>query len=425
MRAIILNICWFVIFIFTTRTATGQDQNLIATISFQGNQRTHSAYLKRFLEHREGTYVNVDLLDRELQTLRNLPTIAQTEVQIDTTDQGLILNYRITEALSLFPIVYFGGVRDNFWFQLGFTDINWRGRGNHLSLSYRNTDRRLNGNFYLRLPYLNGTRWGVSWSASRFASVEPLFFPEGEVRYRYDNHNVGASLIRELSVNHFIELGASFFIEDYQKTEDQPLTEPPGPDALTEPKLLIKLKHQLNRRNYHFYQIDGHDVESSVQLVRNLRTDVPFVIALLNYHWFRRYGRTGNLASRLRLGISTNNNTPFAPFVLDSYFNIRGAGNRIDRGTAQVVWNLEYRWAVWDQARFAGQVVAFSDVGVWRSPGGAFDELLQFNSRQHFAGLGIRFIYKKAFDAIVRIDYGVDLLRNERRGFVVGLGQYF
>ena len=69
---------------------------------------------------------------------------------------------------------------------------------------------------------------------------------------------------------------------------------------------------------------------------------------------FKRFGEKGNLAMRLRLAISTNNDTPFAPFVVDSHVNLRGVGNRIDRGTAQVVFNSEYRHTVHDSKRWAG-----------------------------------------------------------------------
>ena len=85
-----------------------------------------------------------------------------------------------------------------------------------------------------------------------------------------------------------------------------------------------------------------------------------------------RFGHKGNLAMRLRLAISTNNETPFAPFVVDSHVNLRGVGNRIDRGTAQVVFNAEYRHTVYNLNRWAGQLVAFSDIGTWRNPGGTF-----------------------------------------------------
>jgi outer membrane protein insertion porin family len=133
--------------------------------------------------------------------------------------------------------------------------------------------------------------------------------------------------------------------------------------------------------------------------------------------------RNGNLATRLRLGLSTNEDTPFAPFVLDSYLNIRGVGNRVDRGTGSIVTNLEYRHTIFDDRMFAAQAVGFIDFGTWRKPGGDFSDFSKTENMKAFGGLGLRVIYKRAFDTMLRIDYGYDY--NRSGGFVVGIGQYF
>ncbi len=128
---------------------------------------------------------------------------------------------------------------------------------------------------------------------------------------------------------------------------------------------------------------------------------------------------------RLRLGLATNNDTPFAPFVLDSYVNIRGSGNRIDRGTGSAILNVEYRQTFYDKDRYAGQLVAFSDLGTWRTPGAPFNDFTNPDNFRHFVGGGFRIIYKKAFNAMLRLDYGVDVYDFDQRGFVLGFGQYF
>jgi hypothetical protein len=142
---------------------------------------------------------------------------------------------------------------------------------------------------------------------------------------------------------------------------------------------------------------------------------------------YRLVGQRGNLALRLRAGVSTNVNSPFAPFVLDSQVNIRGSGNRIDRGTAQLILNLEYRHTAWHDRRdrFAIQLVGFSDLGTWRNPGGEFDDLWNEQNLRHFLGGGLRLISLQAFNALIRIDYGVDVFNPNERGVVVGFGQYF
>ena len=70
-------------------------------------------------------------------------------------------------------------------------------------------------------------------------------------------------------------------------------------------------------------------------------------------------------------------------------------------------------------------MVAFSDFGTWRSPGGTLAEMVDPDSFEWFAGGGIRLIHKEIFNAILRIDYGVDVFYPRRNGFVIGVGQYF
>jgi hypothetical protein len=110
--------------------------------------------------------------------------------------------------------------------------------------------------------------------------------------------------------------------------------------------------------------------------------------------------------------------------VLDSYFNIRGIGNRIDRGTASVVFNLEYRQTLWENDTFGLQTVAFGDAGSWRKPGGQMADLVESESMILFMGVGGRLIYKKAYDVILRLDYGWSV-KGMGNGLVFGIGQYF
>ena len=131
------------------------------------------------------------------------------------------------------------------------------------------------------------------------------------------------------------------------------------------------------------------------------------------------------IRDRLRIGIANNDNTPFAPFVADSYTNIRGIGNRIDRGTAQVVINAEYRRTLLENKKWGAQAVVFSDTGTWRNPGGQLKDLVNPDQFRQFLGGGFRLIYNKVYGAVLRVDYGVDIFNPSERGLVIGLGQYF
>lgn len=394
-------------------------------IQFEGLKRTKESHAARFLQSSIGEPTDSLRLEEDAQGLRNLSAFANAEVRLDTTSEGVDVTFNVTENHTFFPIINFGGVSENLWYQIGCTDANFLGRGMQLTAFYLNNNGHSNFQLYYRLPYLGGSRWGLSGSLFRFASEEPFHFPQGSATYNFENHSIGGTAFYEFELNrHSLEAGGLFFVERHQLQEGQ-RPPPNAPTQLEQPKVLFKIMNHFNRVNYHFFYRSGFYNLTRYETVYALQDRTWFHMLFSDTHYYHRYGKRGNLALRLRLGISTNNNSPFAPFILDSQLNIRGSGNRVDRGTATLTLNLEYRHTLLESNTFALQLVPFSDLGTWRHPGGTLRDLIDANNFRHFAGAGLRFIYKKAWDAIVRVDYGVDLYNKEERGFVVGLGQYF
>ncbi|MEL6944998.1 MAG: hypothetical protein AAFO82_20265 [Bacteroidota bacterium] len=245
------------------------------------------------------------------------------------------------------------------------------------------------------------------------------------MNYDYDNTSFALQAIRHFGIRNQLEFGGSYFVENYAQSELQFLENPPGPSQFRQPKWLSKIEYSQNHLNYHTFFIDGFRWLAQWQSVYNTTYNDWFNFGFFQGFFFKRFQEKGNLAARLNLGVSTNNNSPFAPFVVDSHVNIRGVGNRIERGTAQAVLNVEYRQTVFQTNRFAGQVVVFSDLGTWRNPGGNFQKMLDPDQFKHFVGGGARFIYKKIYGAVLRIDYGFDVNDRNQKGLVLGLGQYF
>ena len=404
----------------------GQSSPILSDIKFEGLRKTKPQYLSSFLKTRIGQQLDSILLAEDRQTLLNLEPISDVKIMLDSAKgNSVILMFEITEALTLFPIVNFGGVRGNFWYQLGFTDANWAGKGIKITTFYQNNDGRDNFSFHYRNAHLNGSLWGASFSAVRWASIEPLFFREGTVFYDYTNTSIGGTIIKHFQNRQYIETGLTYFVESYNKNSRHDGAVTPGPEQEQLPKFLHKFVHRLDRINYLGLYRTGYDNLLNFQTVFNMEDQSLFYILLNETRYFHKIGRRGNFASRLRIGLSTNNDSPFAPFVLDSYINIRGSGNRIDRGTAALILNLEYRHTLFDWQKFDSQVIAFSDAGTWRKPGGNLRELITFEDIRHFVGVGIRVGYKRAYNAILRLDYGIDIYDLDQRGFVIGVGQYF
>ena len=434
---------------------TAQTKNLtVSEVTFSGLKKTKSSYLYRFLETKKDSLVNPDIIARDVQVLKNLYSIANASTQLDTTAAGVHVDFKIQEALTLFPIVNFGGIKGNLWGQLGFTDVNFLGRGNQFTAYYLNNQRRHNAALYYRVPYWGRSKWGSSASFLRWATVEPAYFDEGAVIYNYNFTSTGLSVIYEIKNDHTLEFGANYFVEDYEKLAEQSISNPPGPDKLTLPKMLLKTTHIKSMINYHFFYLSGGNNATHIENVQNLTDGVWFHVFKNDFRYYKRVNKLGNVAFRARFGISTNISTPFAPFVVDSQINIRGVGNRRDRGTAVLTINAEYRQTIFDitkgikktrrtdeqiakgwdeyeveyfdkEGKIAVQLVGFTDIGGWRSPGGKIGELIDMDQARFFVGAGLRLIYKNAYNAILRVDYGVDVFDRNERGFVIGTGQYF
>ena len=396
---------------------------VISDISFEGISRTDETYLRGIITCEVGDIYNEIVVEEDLQRLKNLGSIGNAHYTTDVKDQSVQITFEVQEIRTLLPVLNAGGIRNNLWLQLGFADINWSGKGQQLSAVYQNSDSRHSGNIFFKNARVKNSNWGYSASLSSWKSREPLFFDQGTVIYDYDNDGITLTGIRHLDFNQSIEFGGTYFVERYNKVDNP--GEVLAPESLIQPKWLGKFVYTNDRLNYDFFYLKGFRLINNFQSVYNTYDDTWFVSLQITASNYIRTSRKGNLAQRLKLGIATNNDSPFAPFVADSHVNIRGIGNRIDRGTAQIILNNEYRHTLHHKTNWAVQAVGFADLGTWRNPGGTLSDLFDSDQFRWFIGGGFRLIYNKLYGASLRIDYGVDIFDKSQRGFVLGLGQYF
>lgn len=395
------------------------------TTAFQGLKKTKVHYLLDILKPEIDSPTPLRKIQQDLITLKNLPSIAHASYTIDTLPNTIHVTYHIEERKTALPIINFGGIKDNVWFSAGFIENNFRGRGDLLIAYYQNNNGRHAGQVFYRKPRIIGSDWGYSASIHKWSSQEPVFFAQGTVQYYYDNNGVGLSLLRNIGLRNRIELGGTYFIESYEKTSNQILENPPGPENFSIHKYLTKLQIKSTYLEYDFFYLSGFETILNYQHVLNFDDKSGFNSLQWQGRMFLRPSDRLNLAFRLKLAVSTNEDTPFAPFVADSHVNIRGIGNRIDRGTAQAVLNIEARYTVFHHQYWSSQIVAFADNGTWRNPGGSLRDIFDSSQFRQFVGLGFRVNYQKVFGATLRVDYGVDLYNVNQKGVVIGLGQYF
>ena len=253
---------------------------------------------------------------------------------------------------------------------------------------------------------------------------EPVFLENGIADYKYNNESIELLGLYEYNYKNRFELGFSLFTEDYEFLFGD--TDPDVPLELNVDKKLFKFIYDHDNIKYYYQYLSGFKSTLNLQYVQSPVPELPeFVIVFNDFSYFERIGLKGNWASRLRLGIASNADSPFAPFAVDNNLNIRGVGNTIDRGTAAIVLNTEYRHALIDKDWFVLQSNIFVDGGSWRNPGGDFGDFGDSQNLRIYPGLGLRFIHKKIFNAIFRIDYGHGVTRDSSRGIVFGIGQYF
>jgi len=395
----------------------------VVAVSFEGLKKTKESYVRQFLTTIEGERLDSVALINDKTTLTNLEIFGRADFEVRALQPGQVEVVFICEELfTLLPIFSFGGIEENFWVQAGASEANLGGVGNKLMGYYQYYDRSSVA-LHLTFNRIKQSNWGAHLNFIKWSTLEPLFFSEQTLEYEYDNWTFGGTAIRYFNFRDKLEFGGAYFTEDYTRYTRGVFEG--VPDQVRTRKILGKALYAVDRVDYFYFYLDGIRNQLNAQTVRSLDGDPPFYIVFNDFHCYARVGSRGNFASRFRFGLSSNEESPFAPFVLDSYLNIRGVGNRVDRGTGAIILNAEYRHVFFEDARFAVQGVAFSDSGSWRNPGGDFSDFSNSDNFVLFAGGGLRFIHKKIFNAILRVDYGINLQETQINGFVLGVGQYF
>lgn len=399
-------------------------QNNIAQIQFSGIEKTQESYLHYFIHSKENTTFDSLTVISDAQKLRNLQLFKEVNFEIADSDSGKIITFYCPELFTLLPILNFGGVTDNFWFQIGALDFNWQGMGNTFGGYYRYYDRH-SFTVFLKAPYLFNNIWGLTVDLAKFSTIEPAYFSEGVATYNVDHWNFISNIVYNFSSNNVLEFGGGYLYERYDKNDIRSGNLAPGPDFRDYHKILTKIIFINKYIDYNYQYLKGYSNELNLESITAFGNYDLFWKILNISKYFIHISAQGNLAFRIRLGVSTNKDSPFVPFVLDNYINVRGSGNRVARGTAEITINSEYRHTLWEHYYGSIQGVAFMDMSAWRPAAGKFSQMFENKYNVTFGGLGLRFYFKKFNNFIFRLDYGKSVTGNKGSGIVFGAGQYF
>jgi len=282
---------------------------------------------------------------------------------------------------------------DDIAFRVSAFEFNLFGR-NQIIGGFYSRDVFDSFGIFWEAPFLFTNKFGFGINYQDNVTFEPIFANDDAeaVDYRFQNTTFQASLIYEFNFHNRGEFGFILGTQEYDQEVDQP--ELGLPNALDADNFSIFGEYEYNDLDIFYQYISGFRNLSNARYVFNDGgqgfLEDAFVFTN-DFEYYLRVGKRGNWASRLRSNFTTNVDSPFAPFALDNQINIRGVGNTVDRGTAS-------------------------------TPGNEFNQLFDGSSVRFFPGLGLRFIHKRIFNAVIRLDYGFGIGNDTTNGLVFGIG---
>lgn len=404
---------------------TYAQEALVLDLKVQGQKRLKASFVRLISELKPGAVLDSAIIEQDIIRLKRLPSVSHAYYQVFESEPNVFnVFYNVQENFTLIPqLNVYTTNNDEFAYRAGLYEYNTLGRSIAFGGFYQKDIYDSYG-VNLRAPFLFNNKVGLALNFQDLTTQEPVFLNEGVADYKYNNTSFEVLGLYAFNFKHRIELGVTFFNEDYSFVAGA--TNPSIPKDFNIDKELYKAIYEYNGLDYYYQFTSGFKSTFNFQYVISSDATLPdFLIGWNDFQYFSRVGDLGNWASRLRLGLASNKDSPFAPFSVDNNLNIRGVGNTIDRGTGAIVLNTEYRHTVYEKDWFILQANAFIDAGTWRNPGGDFGDFSDDQNLRVYPGIGVRFIHKQIFNATFRVDYGYGITPGATSGLVFGIGQYF
>lgn len=409
-----------------TSIITVGQEGLVENIELIGLKRTRESFLRRLIKVKEGAVYDSLQVATDIARLNRLAGIAKATHKLEKKDNGnYSLTYTLEENFTIIPGIRISTANNGeFAFRASVFEFNGFG-SNQIYGGFYSRDVFDSFGAFWEAPYLFTNKLGFGINYQNNVSLEPVFFNNRTVNYKFDSKAFEAKALYEFNFKNNAEIGVRLSNEKYDVEDDEELLSG-NPASVEADKVTIFGEYEYNNLLIDYQYVSGFRSLLNLQFATG--GDVPlddFFIGRNDFEYFSRVKEKGNWASRLRLAYASNSDSEFAPFALDNQLNIRGVGNTIDRGTAAVVLNTEYRHTVYEKGWFVVQSNVFVDAGTWRNPGEDFSQLFDGSSTQLSPGLGVRFIHKRIFNAVFRLDYGFGIGEDATNGLVFGIGQYF
>lgn len=397
----------------------------IEQINFEGLKRIDESFLRRLIKVKTAEVYDSLKVATDVERLNRLPAVANATVENKLTENNsYILTYTIVENFTIIPGLRVSEANDgSFAFRVSVFEFNFLGQSQIIGGFYQRDVFDSYGAFW-EAPFLFTNKLGLGINYQKNVSFEPVFFDDATLNYRQDVTSGELYGLYEADFHNKVELGVIISNETYDLNEE--VIDTTFPNNLEADKITLRGEYERNFLNIEYQYTSGYRNLLDVRYVtggEGLLDDA--FIGRNTTEYFKRVGKRGNWASRLQLGFASFNESEFAPFTIDNQINLRGAGNDVERGTSFVFINTEYRHTLLEKGWFVLQGNAFVDTGTKRQSRGDLSQLSDFNNLEVFSGVGVRFIHKRIFNAVIRLDYGVGLGASNQSGIVFGIGQFF
>ena len=408
-------------------------QEIVDQLEFKGLKRTKESFLRRLMNLGDGKPLDTVLIKDDVERLNRLPGIAKASYKIQKNGDDTVLTYDIVENFTIIPGLRVSQANDGeggIAFRTSIFDFNLFGN-NQLFGGFFERDVFNSWGVFWEHPFLFSNKAGIGVNYQDLTTFEPVFFPGETTDYQFNAQTGEVQLLISADFKNEAEFGVAFLRETYNIIGDNPIANTPA--FVESDKLVYRGVYRYVDLDIDYQYIDGVQSEFTGQYFQFLEGSAQaeeflgaFVSLRNDLLWFKRVGKRGNWASRVRLAAAFGNeDSAFAPFTLDNQINIRGVGNTVDRGTASAVLNTEYRHTFFERDWFVVQGNAFVDAGSWRLPGEEFSQLFEGSTTRLAPGLGFRLIHKRIFNAVFRLDYGFGVGSEATSGVVFGIGQFF
>ena len=414
------------IFLFCLTFGFSAYPNVISSVQFKGLTHTQPDFLLNLIQSQVGDEFDSVQVKNDVQTLKNLNLFfsAQSQIKFDSIHNSVDILFLIEEAEYIYPFVAFEGINGGeFKVKAGLNNINWRGRNQTIGFLYQYYDRH-SLSIYQKTPRHKNGKTGHEIALAKYSTIEPLYFYDTTSSFNFDNYSVDLTGKYWFNNKLNFDFGGMLMYENYLQLDTLDLDLPGTKFNFF--KYQIKGSMLYNGINQHYEFFNGLQFKLYMETIQT--KDYPmasFFKFKTTFKYFKRLKKNGNLGIHHSFAIATNNFSPFAPFVLDGFLNVRGIGNRVSRGTAENIINIEYRHTVLNKKYFTLQAVAFSDIGSLRQAGDSFESMFKPTAMNYFSGLGFRLHSKFFYKAIFRVDYAVNIHDFNQGGFSFGLGHFF